>query len=155
MDRSLVPKEEASGVYTDDWKEGIVVFLIGMRVNRWWRPDLYLPIIGSMRRMLRELLSNPELGLLGITRTGPSNPLVLVQYWRSLEHLQRFARSADHPHLSAWGDFNRRVRATNAVGVWHETYIVPAGEHESVYVNMPAFGLAAVGGRRRSHPARR
>ncbi|CAM5694173.1 hypothetical protein SANTM175S_00904 [Streptomyces antimycoticus] len=27
------------------------------------------------------------------------------------------------------------------VGFWHETYAVPAGAHEAVYVNMPAFGL--------------
>jgi hypothetical protein len=32
------------------------------------------------------------------------------------------------------------------VGVWHETYVVPAGSQESVYGNMPAVGLGAVGG---------
>lgn len=29
------------------------------------------------------------------------------------------------------------------VGIWHETYAVPAGGHESVYVGMPITGLAA------------
>ena len=28
-------------------------------------------------------------------------------------------------------------------GIWHETYLVRAGEYEAVYGNMPTFGLAA------------
>jgi hypothetical protein len=27
------------------------------------------------------------------------------------------------------------------VGIWHESYVVPAGQAESIYVNMPRFGL--------------
>ena len=27
------------------------------------------------------------------------------------------------------------------MGIWHETYLVRAGDYESVYVNMPPFGL--------------
>ena len=41
--------------------------------------------------------------------------------------------------------FNRAVRASGDVGIWHETYKVRAGEYESVYVNMPRIGLAAAG----------
>ncbi|WP_422125626.1 monooxygenase family protein [Streptomyces caatingaensis] len=33
-----------------------------------------------------------------------------------------------------------------AVGIWHETYVVPAGAYESVYVDMPPAGLAEVRG---------
>jgi hypothetical protein len=29
------------------------------------------------------------------------------------------------------------------VGIWHETYRVRAGEYETVYGNMPTYGLAA------------
>jgi hypothetical protein len=29
------------------------------------------------------------------------------------------------------------------VGIWHETYQVPAGGYECIYVNMPRSGLAA------------
>jgi len=29
------------------------------------------------------------------------------------------------------------------VGIWHETYLVQAGQYEAVYGNMPIFGLAA------------
>jgi len=125
---------------------GLVVFLIGMRINRWWRPDLWLPVMLSMGKMLRELRANPELGFLGVAPTGPSNPIVLVQYWKSAEHLQRFASATDRAHLPAWTEFHRRARATSAVGIWHETFVVPPGCHESIYINMPPFGLGAAVG---------
>lgn len=133
-------------VTTAQVEGGFAVFLIGMRVNRWWRPDLWLPVLLAMGRMLRELRARPELGLLGMAPTGFANPVVLVQYWRSAEHLLRFASQRDAAHLPAWSAFNRRVRATRAVGVWHETYVIAPGAHESVYVNMPPFGLGAAFG---------
>ena len=49
------------------------------------------------------------------------------------------------PHLPVWGRFNKAVRGSGDVGIWHETYKVRAGEYESVYVNMPRLGLAAAG----------
>ncbi len=43
--------------------------------------------------------------------------------------------------------FNRRVReGRGKVGLWHETFVVPAGSYESVYVNMPPFGLGEARG---------
>ncbi|HEU5060434.1 MAG TPA: DUF4188 domain-containing protein, partial [Kofleriaceae bacterium] len=42
----------------------VVVFLIGMRVNSWWRVHQWLPMARAMRRMVRELEATPELGLL-------------------------------------------------------------------------------------------
>ena len=30
-----------------------------------------------------------------------------------------------------------------SVGIFHETYLIPAGQYECVYGNMPVFGLAA------------
>ncbi len=35
------------------------MLLIGMRVNRWWRVDLWLPTFLAMPRMLAELERNP------------------------------------------------------------------------------------------------
>ena len=32
-----------------------------------------------------------------------------------------------------------------SVGIWHETYFAKAGAFESVYANMPPFGLGKVG----------
>lgn len=122
-----------------------VVFLIGMRINRWWRPDLWIPVALAMARMLEELEENPELGFLGATSGGLGNPSVMVQYWRSRDHLMRYARSKDGAHLPAWVDFKRRIADTDACGIWHETFPVEASAFESVYGNMPAFGLGKVG----------
>ena len=84
------------------------------------------------------------------TLSGP----VLLQYWRSFDHLDRFARNRDDPHLPAWQRFNRTAGQDGSVGIFHETYVVAAGQYECVYGNMPRFGLAkgsehvpAVGGR--------
>jgi hypothetical protein len=43
-----------------------VVFLIGMRVNRWWLPHKWLRVALAMPRMVRELWAS------GITQTRPS-----------------------------------------------------------------------------------
>jgi hypothetical protein len=68
---------------------------------------------------------------------------VIVQYWRSFEHLEAYARDPDQLHWPAWTDFNTRVgRSRGDVGIWHETYAVRAGEYECVYSGMPSFGLA-------------
>jgi len=122
-----------------------VVFLVGMRINKPWMVHRWLPVFLAMPRMLRELHRDPESGFLGATQgfltTGP----VVVQYWRSFEHLERFARDPGARHLPAWRAFNTQVRGSGDVGIWHETYRVRAGEYEAVYGNMPRVGLADVG----------
>ena len=42
----------------------LVVFHIGMQINKWWRPDLWLPVFSAMPRMLRELSIDKDSGLL-------------------------------------------------------------------------------------------
>ena len=37
------------------------------------------------------------------------------------------------------------IGTSGDVGIWHETYLVGEGRHESVYVNMPPFGLGRAG----------
>jgi hypothetical protein len=119
-----------------------VVFLIGMRVNRPLQVRKWLPVFTAMPRMLRELERDPASGFLGAAQgfltTGP----VVVQYWRSFEHLERYARDPDAEHLPAWRRFNQAARGTGAVGIWHETYRVRAGEYETIYSDMPRIGLA-------------
>jgi hypothetical protein len=68
---------------------------------------------------------------------------VIVQYWRSFEHLEAYARDPNQLHWPAWIAFNKRVGLSRGdVGIWHETYRVRAGEYECVYSGMPLFGLA-------------
>jgi hypothetical protein len=123
----------------------MVVFLIGMTVTKWWRPDRWMPTARAMLPMLAEQRRRPELGVLGswllVGRTGP----VIVQYWRDAESLYGYASATDAGHRSAWGRFNRAARAApDAVGVWHETF--PVAGTESIYVDMPDVGLAAAVG---------
>ena len=69
----------------------------------------------------------------------------MVQYWRSFDQLEAFAKNLNDPHLPAWRAFNRRVGVNGDVGIYHETYRVGVGRHESIYANMPVMGLAAAG----------
>jgi hypothetical protein len=123
-----------------------VVFLIGMRINQLWAMHKWLPVALAMPRMLKELKKQPELGLLGAAYYKGPRTAMTVQYWRSFEQLHAYAHAKDKDHLPAWTEFNRRVGATGAVGVFHESYLVSAGRYEAVYVNMPRFGLALAGG---------
>ena len=122
-----------------------VVFLIGMRINKPWKVREWFPVFWAMRPMVKELEARPELGLLGAWFAMMFGGPAVVQYWRSFEDLERYARAPDHLHLPAWKRFNQRVRDSGSVGIWHETYKVGAGEYETIYGNMPRIGLAAVG----------
>ena len=122
-----------------------VVFLIGARINKWWKPHLYIPVGRAMRRMIAELEANRDLGLMHVEAWG-GRTAIMVQYWRSFDHLHAYARNRDAEHLPAWVDFHRRIGMNGDVGIWHETYLVRAGEYEAIYGNMPEFGLARAAG---------
>lgn len=117
----------------------VIVFLIGMRFNSLWRPDRWGPVAVSMPRMLNHLVRDPDAGLLHHEQWF-GRTTISVQYWRSPEHLHAFAANADAPHLKPWRDF-RKLGREGHVGIWHETYVCPPEGYESVYVNMPEFGL--------------
>ena len=125
----------------------VVVFLIGMRVNRWWKPWQWLRTALGMPRMLRELTAHPELGFLG-GESYVGRTTLMVSYWSSLEQLLAYAKKSDAQHLPAWRAFNKHIGTNGDVGIWHETYRARAGEYESVYLNMPAFGLGKAAGLR-------
>ncbi len=121
-----------------------VVFLIGMRVNRWWKIGQSVRVALGMGRMLRELDDHPELGFLG-AESWLGRTTIMVSYWRSMDQLLAYAKSRSHQHLPAWRSFNKLVGTNGDVGIWHETYRSRAGDYESVYANMPPFGLGKVG----------
>jgi hypothetical protein len=118
----------------------LVVFLVGMRVNKPWRIDAWLPTALAMPRMLVELERDPEQGLLGFRMLlGLSGPMV-VQYWRDVDSLYHYASNTTAKHRPVWAAFNRRARKVpGAVGIWHETFTVRGAE--SMYVDMPRLGL--------------
>jgi hypothetical protein len=122
-----------------------VVFLIGMRLNKPWKIHRWWPVARAMVPMLRVLSQRKDLGLLSFhTWISPTGPL-LVQYWRSIEHLEAFARDTTLPHHPAWRAFYQNVGDGGDVGIWHETYAVRDGAYEVLYGNMPRFGLANAG----------
>ena len=122
----------------------IVLSLIGMCLNQPWAVHKWLPVARAMPRMLRALYQNPGLGFVS-HEMWFSRTLILVQYWRSLDQLMAYASAREAEHLPAWQAFNRAVGTDGSVGIWHETYLSKAGAFESVYANMPPFGLGKVG----------
>ncbi|MEU1052654.1 DUF4188 domain-containing protein [Streptomyces sp. NPDC005876] len=130
-------------------REGeVVVFLIGMRINKVTAVRSWLPVARAMGPMLAELSRDEDSGLLGHRfLLGFPRVAYLVQYWDSAEKLRAYASAPDKRHRPAWTAFNRRLReGKGKVGFWHETYVVPAGSYETVYVNMPEFGLGRATG---------
>lgn len=121
-------------------EEDFVVFLIGMRINKLWKVHKWLPVARAMPGMLGELYAQPELGLLHHEQWF-GRTIVLIQYWRSFELLEAYAKSRSAKHLPAWAAFNKQNGTNGDVGIWHETYRIEKGHCENIYVNMPPFGL--------------
>lgn len=122
-----------------------VVFRIGMRINRLWKVHEWLPVFRAMPKMLDELEDAPESGLLGYdTKLGIRNHEV-VQYWRSFEKLREYALDSNARHAPTITWTNQQLRESDAVGLWHETYLIEDGAYETVYHNAPPIGLGKAG----------
>ena len=110
-------KKVQPGRFTAEVDQDIVVFMIGMRMNRPWKVGQWLPVARAMPTMLRWLAEHPQEGLLHAEGAWMMGGPTVVQYWRTVED-------------------------TGDTGIWHETYAVRADAIESVYGNMPVVGLA-------------
>jgi hypothetical protein len=145
---------------TAELEGDFVLFRIGMRINALRKVHEWLPLVRAMNRMLAELEADPERGLLGYDAKPGIRNHELVQYWRSFEALREYALDADREHAPAVAWTNEQMRASDAVGIWHEAYLIRDGEYETVYDNVPVRGLGAVGtrspatGRRRTAAGR-
>lgn len=118
----------------------LVVFHIGMQIGHWWRPDVWLPAFMAMPRMLRELMTDADSGLLGFELLLGSGGPYVVQYWSSVDKLYAYASNPSQEHRPAWTRFNQSARkAVGAVGIWHETFLVERAE--SIYVSTKPMGL--------------
>ena len=127
---------------TDNHRGPLVVFLIGMRINHFHKVGRWLPVFRAMRPMIRELSLNPGSGFLGTEYALCSlRQILLLQYWTDFDSLEAYARSRDANHWPAWTAFNRTIGNDGTVGIYHETYAVTVGAHETLYANMPPFGL--------------
>lgn len=135
---SIVPRRMSAKIEGD-----FVVFLIGARLNSWWKLGQFKWLGDAMQGMIRELEARPESGFLGYENWLSLRP-VMIQYWRSAEQLLAYARSRDATHYPVWVHFNKELARHKDIGIWHETYLVKANSYECVYNNMPRFGLAKV-----------
>jgi Domain of unknown function (DUF4188) len=130
---------------TADIEGDFVVFVIGLHINkpaqvhRWWSA------VRAGRHLDALLRRDPASGLLNSRLVIGARGPMFVQVWRGFDDLERFARATDGPHRAAWAAFNRAAGRSGEVGLWHETYLVPAARYEAVYLNTPAVGLAAAG----------
>jgi len=129
-----------TGRYTLDNSEDIVVFIIGMRINKRLAIHKWLPVFNAMPGMIKELHSNKEeLGFLSMESYFGLRTTAMIQYWRSTEDLLAYAKN--EKHLTAWKKFNQKVGNNDAVGIYHETYQISNGHYEAIYANMPHYGL--------------
>jgi hypothetical protein len=141
---SAAMPEIRKGRWTARTDAPFVVFLIGMRFNKLWKVHRWAPVFAAMPRMIAELERQPELGFLGAD-SWFGRTILMVQYWRSFEDLEAYAKARDHAHLPAWAAFNRAVGADGDVGIFHETYQIAPGSYENIYANMPEMLFARIG----------
>ena len=134
-------KQIYPGRFTTENDQDVVVFLIGMRINKRWKVHKWLPVFNAMPGLIKELYMNKDaLGFLSQEMYFGLRTTVMIQYWRSTEYLLEYAKG--DKHLTAWKNFNQKVGNNEAVGIYHETYELKQGNYESIYGNMPLHGLA-------------
>jgi hypothetical protein len=134
-------KEIFNGRYTTDCDgESFVVFIIGMRVNKFLTISKWLPVFRAMGPMIKELYQNPQWGFLHTEFTFSWRQVVLIQYWKGFDELEAYAHGKTHS--IAWKEFNQKINKNGSVGIFHETYKIEKSASEAIYVNMPKFGLS-------------
>ena len=131
------------GRYTARVDRPLVVFAIGMRLNRpsaihrWLRP--MMNTVRMWRHVQRRRPARYLGGYLFVYWCG----IGMIQYWEDIDHLVAFSHDDTQPHLAAWRQLAALTRVDHTFGYWHETYRVTPGTSEAIYGSMPIFGLAA------------
>src|SRR4051812_26585223 len=139
----MVPQQ---GRWTAELDGDFVVFMIGAMVHDPAGAGEASGLLFAMVEMLDELEAAPSHGLLGYTRHGEPGSGVIVQYWRSFDALESYARNPGARHAPVWRAWNRLASEDRqSAGIWHETFLVSAGNYEAIYQNMPLTGLQRAG----------
>ena len=89
------------GRYTARIEGQLVVFLIGMRINQLWAVHKWMLVAEAMPRMQPMLERHPAKGLRGLENWVRWREVMYVQYWRSFDDPENFARNPTDPHLQA------------------------------------------------------
>jgi hypothetical protein len=104
----------------------------------------------AFNSMIRELEGDPErFGFYGASPYVSSNQsvdgVVSIQYWRSQEDLNAYAKSGLQKHFPNMIWTAESMKASAQIGIWHESFTVRAGEYEGIYINCPQLLLGKVG----------
>jgi heme-degrading monooxygenase HmoA len=75
------------------------------------------------------------------TEVSSSNTIVWLIYWESLEALHHWANSESHSNAMRMYQTKSQKNSNYPLAVMHETYDVPAGHWETIYLNFRPFGL--------------
>jgi len=140
---------------TAELDDGFVVFRLGMRINSFWKVHEWIPILRAATSMIDEIDADPETGFLAVERRLGIRNLELIQYWRSFEALRTYALDPEFSHAPSMRETLERMEETDAVGIWHETYIVDDDSYETLYYNAPPTGLGKAGTLHRAEGAKR
>jgi len=95
--------------------------------------------------MFIELEKNPvEYGFLGHSTYNSTEDItkpvsMSIIYFRSLEHVYKFAHSK--VHRTGWDWFTKMGVNVDQVSIAHEIYDVPKGKWENVFVNAKPYGF--------------
>ncbi|AUV84496.1 DUF4188 domain-containing protein (plasmid) [Salinigranum rubrum] len=121
-----------------------VIYINGFRLNKLRAVHKWIRAGRKIGVMFEELAADPDSGFLGYQpalqglRGGGS-----IQYWRSLEDLQRFAQDPNDMHVPAWKWVNENLQ-NGEVGFWAEIYLIENGNYETFYRDMPPKGLGSL-----------
>lgn len=120
--------------------QSVVVFNLGIQCNH--PLGLLAPGVKELgdyfEAMQKDLHKRRhELGLLDMSywRGGErdsNSTMLLTMVWRDVADVHRFAHKALHRETWDWWN---RARSPKHIGIFHETFCVPAGGYETVYVN--------------------
>jgi len=126
----------------------VVVFILGARSNH--VNGRYAPGMAAVGEAYSEMWKDAEenrekWGFLGKT-TGlktsnleSNNATIWISYWKNLDSLERFAQGA--AHKKGWDLFRQTTKKYPHIGIMHETYAVPKGRWETIYINFLPFGM--------------
>ena len=115
----------------------VVVFIIGMRINKPRSLGQWLPVFKAMGPMLKHLAERPEKGLLAYRASLPAvlrAVLAVPKTWSD-------SPATPTTRTRAVAAVQPEDRQPGDVGIWHETYRVKTADIE-IYGNMPAQGSA-------------
>ena len=131
-----------NGKYTSKPEDSFVIFIFGMRINKFLYLWLWIPFFIRLFRMVRRLRQYRESGMMNANLFFSGQGLGVMQYWESFDKLEFFAKDNNDLHIPSNIKYKKSIGKSGKIGIWHETYLVEHDKFETMYFNMPKWGLA-------------